>query len=268
MVIFGVDNMQEVLSSIEQVAKHAGDLLISATNICALKSKKGHANYVTLYDQMIQSMIIKELSQQYPGSHFIGEEDEYRDNTIRSKEGFVFIIDPIDGTTNFMQGLQPFVTSIGVLKEGKPFAGVVYNPSQDLMFSAQIGCGAFENGKRIYSSKRALADSITIMGTATYYPDLHKQAFELGLKYLNRSLDIRRNGCAAWDICMVANGNAGLYFEPRLSPWDYAAGAVILQEANGVITTFQGDSLDFYKKSSVIAVSEGVSGTLYLPGQI
>ncbi len=105
-----------------------------------------------------------------------------------------------------MKNFGPSVTSIGLLKDGAPYLGVIYNPWTDQMFAAVKGEGAFENGKLIYSSEDPLDLSLMTFGTAPYYPELHKLAFETGLMYEKYCIDIRRTGCAEWDLCMVASG--------------------------------------------------------------
>ena len=176
------------------------------------------------------------------------------------------MVDPIDGTSNFMKAYRPSVTSIGVLKDGKPYAGVIYNPYTDQMFSAEAGCGAYENGQRFFSSEDPLSQSLVAMGTAPYYEEeVSRSAFLMGHWYLLRSIDIRRSGSAAWDLCMVAAGHLGLFYEPRLCLWDYAGEACIMEEAGGRITDIYGGELFYQGSSSIVAASRGVSREEYLP---
>jgi myo-inositol-1(or 4)-monophosphatase len=157
------------------------------------------------------------------------------------------------------------VTSIGLLKDGKPFIGVVYNPYEKVLYAAERGKGAFRNGTQIHSSGEPLARSLFSMGTSPYYEELTEGSFKLAEYYLRRAIDMRRSGSAAWDLCQLASGVMGLYFELRLGLWDFAAGAVIAEEAGCVITDIDGRPLTYDGPSSVLAVSEGVAREPYFP---
>ena len=250
-----------------KAAYGAGEIMRSApTSVAYEKSKEGHANFVTEYDSRVQQYLQKELSAILPEAHFVGEENGSEIFLPEYADGFTYVVDPIDGTSNFMKAYRPSVTSIGVLKDGKPYAGVIYNPYTDQMFSAEAGCGAYENGQRFFSSEDPLSQSLVAMGTAPYYEEeVSRSAFLMGHWYLLRSIDIRRSGSAAWDLCMVAAGHLGLFYEPRLCLWDYAAGACILEEAGGRITDIYGRVLTCRGSSSIVAVSRGVSREEYLP---
>ena len=173
-------------------------------------------------------------------------------------EGYVFVLDPIDGTSNFLYGYRPSVVSIGLLKEGRPFIGVIYNPYDDLMFSAEKGKGAFMNGKRITSSDRPLKDSLAVFGSAPYYEELLDHTFELARNLVPLCVDIRRSGTAAWDTCCVACGRVSLYFELRVQLWDYAAASVIAGEAGCAVSDIEGNPLSFKGPSSILVRSPGV----------
>ena len=174
-------------------------------------------------------------------------------------EGWLFVIDPIDGTTNFIHNMHPYVTSIGLMKDGKPYAGVVYAPVTDQMFSAVRGQGAYENGSRIHSSKAPLADSIMLSGSAGFSVSAFSIAQELTGEFQSRSQGVRTTGSAEYNLCMAASGRTGGYYEMRLGLWDYAAGGLILEEAGGRLTDYYGRPLPFRGPSSVLALSEGVA---------
>ena len=229
-------------------------------------SKEGHANYVTIYDQKIQEFLIERFTTILPEAHFVGEEEEKEIFAPGYEEGYTFVIDPIDGTTNFMKDYHLSVTSIALFKDGLPFIGVIYNPYTDQMFWAQKGEGAYENGRRIWSNEESLARSLVGMGTAPYYDEETTwKAFQIGHWYLRHSMDVRRTGSAAYDLCLVASGKTGMFFEPRLGLWDYAAGALIVTEAGGRITDLRGQELTYRGKSSICAVSRGIAREDYLP---
>ncbi len=258
-----------ILEAIREAALQAGEIMRTAHNSNdADQVKGGHSNFVTIYDKKIQLFLMDKLSEILPEANFLGEEEGKDVFKEDYKKGYTFVIDPIDGTSNFMHGYGASVTSIGLLKDGKPYIGVVYNPWSDQMFYAERGKGAFENGKPIHTSDEPLSLSLVTFGTAAYYPEMHRPAFELGYKYLPKCVDIRRSGSAAWDICMVAGGRTGLYVEPVIQIWDYAAGAAILLEAGGTFTDLNGDEVSFEGPSAVAAASAGVAREVYLPGEL
>ncbi|MGN0361700.1 MAG: inositol monophosphatase family protein [Bilifractor sp.] len=263
------NDILNIMEQIKEAAWEAGGMMRSAydgsAEITPDKVKAGHANFVTVYDQKVQDFLTTRLSEILPEAHFVGEENGRDHFTPEDAHGYTFVIDPIDGTSNFMHHYGPSVTSIGLFRDGAPFLGVIYNPWQEVLFHAASGMGAFENDKRIYSSEDSLAMSLVSIGTAPYYRELRDQVWKLGDFYLDRSVDLRRSGSAAWDLCMVASGRIGLFVEPRLQLWDYAAGAVILTEAGGKITDLQGKPLDFRGPSPIAGVSAGVSREQYLP---
>lgn len=255
-----------LLQQIEAAALKAGEIMLAADSIeKATDEKTGHANFVTKYDRKVQEFLFEELARVLPEASFVGEEDGAERFRDEYRKGYAFVIDPIDGTTNFIKAYRPSVTSIGLLKDGKPFIGVVYNPYEKVLYAAERGKGAFRNGTQIHSSGEPLARSLFSMGTSPYYEELTEGSFKLAEYYLRRAIDMRRSGSAAWDLCQLASGITGLYFELRLGLWDFAAGAVIAEEAGCVITDIDGRPLTYDGPSSVLAVSEGVAREPYLP---
>ncbi len=256
---------EELLEQVKQAAKDAGKIMLGASDIReATTQKEGHSNFVTEYDKKVQEFLYKRLGEILPEAAFMGEEEGEGIFKEEYKTGYLYVIDPIDGTTNFITGYYPAVTSIGLMKDGKPYLGVVYDPFGDNLFWAVKGMGAYHNGKRIHSSKKPLAESVVAIGTTPYYPELFDKSLDLAKEYLKRCMDIRRSGTAAWDLCLVASGIAGLCYELVLCLWDYAAGAVILEEAGGKLTDEKGNELRYDGNSAVIAVSEGVAKEEYL----
>ena len=254
------------LMDLVQVAKEAGAIMKNAVHMWeSVHEKSGHANFATDYDERIQAFLFERLAQLEPEASFLGEEDGHEVFLPEYKKGLVFVVDPIDGTSNFLVGYRPSVVSIGLLKDGRPYRAVVYNPYFDMCFWAEAGKGAFLNGKPVHSSKNSLADSLIVFGTSPYYPDCKEETFRLAAEYLDRCIDLRRSGSAEWDLCSVAAGWAGMFFELRVSLWDYAAGALIVEEAGGKVTDLEGKPLTFEGKSSMLAVSEGVAREEYMP---
>ena len=213
-------------------------------------------------------MIFEEMKKLLPEAKFLGEEEGKNEFREEYRSGYTFVIDPIDGTANFMTGVRPSVSSIGLLKDGKPWLGVICNPYEGLVFSAVRGRGAFCNGKPIHSSERPLKYSLAVVGTAPSFEKLYDMTFALARRYMELSMDIRHSGAAAWNLCQLACGRIGLMYELRLSLWDFTAGAVIAEEAGAVITDPLGRPLTFDGPSGVVAASCGVAKEEYLPAEV
>lgn len=242
---------EQTAEKIKNLAKEAGEILLAAKDIEeTVEEKSGRANFVTAYDKKVQAFLFERLEEILPEAVFIGEEEETH---AALPEGYAFIIDPIDGTTNFMKGYCVSSVSIGLLRGGKPLLGVVYNPYLKELFYAVKGQGAFCNGRPIHVSPHRLEEGMVIFGTAPYNEELAKLSFRYAYEMFTRSLDVRRSGSSAIDICNVACGRAELFFELLLSPWDYAASSLILTEAGGVISDPAGRELTFDCKNAVAA---------------
>ncbi len=245
--------MDRLTEEIAQIVKECGIFILNADREhTRVLNKEGHANFVTEYDQKVQEMLKTKLLKLLPKACFEGEESSEKPDI---NEGYVFIVDPIDGTTNFIKDYHVSAVSVGLLKDGKQLIGVVYNPYLDEMYCARAGEGAYLNGERIRVSDRPLSEGLVVIGTAPYYSELNEKTFELAKYYFKRSMDIRRSGSAAIDLCSIAAGRAELYFELRLQPWDFAAGSLIVKEAGGAVKTAEGDALRFDRACSVIATN-------------
>ncbi len=243
----------EILCKTEEIMRECGRVMLEATRDSSMVSKKaGPANFVTTYDKLIQEKLKEGLLSLLPGSVFWGEEEENHPDVSR---GYVFIVDPIDGTTNFIRDYKQSCISVALLCDGKQLMGAVYNPYLDEMFSAIAGGGAYLNGDKIKVSNIPVEDGIVIFGTAPYYPTLNKESFYLAYQFFQCALDVRRSGSSALDLCNIAAGRAEVFFELRLSPWDYAAGSLIVTEAGGAVTTAEGMPLTFDGPCSVMATN-------------
>lgn len=240
-----------ILNEIIEAAKKCGQVMLQADRgNFGIKDKAGKANFVTKYDCKIQKMLEKKLSEILPEAEFLGEEEDCQIN--RNAE-YIFVVDPIDGTTNFIKDYHMSCVSIGLIRNGKRYLGVVHNPYLNETFYAISGEGAYMNGNAIHVSKDDLANSIVLFGSSPYNTELAKASFELAYEYFQKCLDIRRSGSAALDLCAIASGRAEIYFELILSPWDFAAGALIVEEAGGIVTTVEGEELPCLEKSSILA---------------
>ena len=245
----------DYMSRMTAVAGECGDMMLSAHEDSIRADRKtGFRDLVTEYDRKIQAYAVDQLSQAFPEAHFICEEG---DADEASAEGLTFIIDPIDGTANFTHHYGHSCISIGCTLNGLPVAGVVYDPFRGEMFTAEKGRGARLNGEPIHVSGADLADTLVLFGTAPYNLSLADQTLAMVRSIFGRCQDVRRTGSAALDLCYVAAGKAGLYFELELALWDYAAGALIAEEAGAAVLTIEGKEMQYTRpvKSSVIAGS-------------
>lgn len=238
-----------MVNKITDIVKEAGKIILSAHNQeSSITAKEGKKNFVTKYDVAVQNFLFEELGKAFPDAEFIGEETENDFST----NGLRFIIDPIDGTTNFMQDYRCSCISVALCKENEVIAGVVYNPYTNEVFSAENGKGAYLNGDRINVSERPLSDGLALFGTSPYHPENTDETFALLRKVFDFSRDIRRSGSAAYDICMIACGRCEVFFEKSLQPWDIAAGTLILKEAGGVALNYEGREISFSAPNDVV----------------
>ena len=242
----------EILKDIIEIMHQCGEIMLSATDIQRkIHQKEGKGNFVTDYDSRVQAVLKEKLLALLPEAVFFGEEDG-ADKADISK-GYAFIVDPIDGTANFTQGLQMSCISVALAKDGYPVIGAVYNPYRQETFYAEKGKGAYLNGEPIHVSDKSLEEGLVFFGTAPYNVELTNTTINMLSRYFLKTQDIRRSGSAALDLCTIACGKAELYFEMILSPWDYAAGALIVEEAGGIVSRPDGAPLTFDKKQAVVA---------------
>lgn len=238
-----------MLNKIIETVKEAGKIILNAHNQeSAVTAKEGKKNFVTKFDVAVQDFLFSELAKAFPEAEFVGEEGE----TNVASNALRFIIDPIDGTTNFMQDYRCSCISVALCKENSVIAGVVYNPYAGEVFSAEKGKGAYLNGKKITVSDRPLSDGLALFGTSPYHPENTDATFALLRKVFDFSRDIRRSGSAAYDICMVACGRCEVFFEKGLQPWDIAAGTLILKEAGGLALCYGGEEINFSTPNDVV----------------
>ncbi len=243
----------EVRKDICALVREAGELIRGCTAVTERKSKAGTSNFVTRYDSLVQSFLLEKLSALVPGATFVGEEDGYDGGTAGA--GRTFIIDPIDGTTNFLCGYMESAICVGLAEQGELELGVVYNPFRDEMFTGRRGAGAFLNGERLRLTDHALAEGVVGMDTAPYTPELRDHTFDVLRQLSYRCMDMRDLGSAALNICYVACGRNVAYLSPCLCVWDYAAASVILREAGGVLTGQQGEPLNLASHVPVLAAT-------------
>ena len=225
-----------MLTQITNLAREAGRMMLKYRD-AAIHQKEGHFNFVTDADVAVQAFLKKELLSLLPDSRFFAEEQENAPLT----DAPTFVVDPIDGTLNFMRCRNLSAVSIGLLEKKRPVLGVIYNPYADEMFSAEAGKGARLNGRAVHASKTPFENAMVCFGTSPYDADLVNRSIGAARQFLLRAGDLRRSGSAAIDLCDIACGRADVFFELRLRPWDVAAGSLIVGEAGGVFVSLGHD---------------------------
>src|SRR5471030_1951423 len=201
-------------------------------------SLKGPANFVTMADKRAEEMLHTDLTKARPGYGFIGEEGGVRDGADKSH---TWIVDPLDGTTNFLHGIPQFAISIGLQREGTMIAGLIFNPANEELFTAERGKGAFLNDQRLrVAGRRRMSEAVVAYGL----PHLGRGDLALFRREIavvqERVAGLRRFGAAALDLAWVAAGRFDVYWERDLSAWDVAAGLLLVSEAGGMVTSAEG----------------------------
>lgn len=206
---------------------------------------KGEINIVTDIDKKAESVIVEAIRREYPSHHFLAEETSYKGSDL----DFTWIIDPLDGTTNFLHGFPFFSVSVALSHRGNVVMGVVYDPTRDELFHAEKGKGAFLNRKRIHVSKvKVLKKALLSTGFAYNVKRVKNNNIDNFVKFMKASQAVRRAGSAAIDICYVACGRFDGFWELYLHPWDTAASTLIVKEADGRVTTFDSSKYNICSK--------------------
>lgn len=222
-------------------------------------SMKGPGDFVSQADKRAEEIIHTELSRSRPDYSFLMEESG---EVVGSDSQHRFIVDPLDGTTNFLHGIPIFAVSIGLERQGQIVAGVIYNPAMDELYTAERGGGAFLNDRRLrVGARRKLADCV--IGTGI--PHLgrgHHGNFLIEMRHvMGEVAGVRRMGAAALDLAYVAAGRLDGFWETGLQPWDIAAGILMIREAGGFVSDGDGGT-DMLGKGSVVAGNETIQKTL------
>lgn len=219
---------------------------------------KAKKDLVTKYDVAVENFLKEKFSKEFTEFNLIAEESDNSDIEFNNS----IIIDPIDGTTNFVNQVPHTCISVGVYKDKKPYIGIVYNPILDEMYEAQVGNGAYLNGNKLEVSKendfqRALISSGFPYTSATCEDDLNDVMKKLK-DILPKCQDIRRLGSAAIDLCYVARGSYEGYYEMNLKAWDVSAGIIILSEAGGKVSNIDGDEYKLFEHKYIVASNTNI----------
>jgi myo-inositol-1(or 4)-monophosphatase len=224
-------------------------------------AKKGRIDLVTAADLDVERMFRRLIASRFPAHVVIGEEAT-AGRSAPTEGPYRWILDPVDGTTNFAHGLAIFCVSIALEVEGRVEVGVVYDPTSDELFTAERGEGARLNGVllEVAPSPAALVDALLATGFPYTVREERRRQVDLFAAFLDEAQAIRRLGSAALDLCYVAAGRFDAYWEERIHPWDVAAGALIVQEAGGVVTGMDGGPFDVFAGHMVAS-----NGPLHAP---
>jgi myo-inositol-1(or 4)-monophosphatase len=233
--------MHPMLNTAVKAARKAGNLMLRASrdlDLIKVETKRRN-DFVTEVDRVAEAAIIETLREVYPHHSILAEESG---ESKGAQSDYVWIIDPIDGTTNFIHGIPHFAVSIGLSHKGILSQAVVYDPSKNELFTASRGGGAFMNERRLRVAKR---DKLTEAIIGTGFPFRDNQAFDeymAQFKAVTMSCaGVRRPGAASLDLAYVAAGRFDGFWESGLSPWDIAAGALLITEAGGLVGDFEGN---------------------------
>lgn len=233
-----------MLNKIIEIAKEAGQIVREGFGkTLDIKFKTNESNLVTQIDKASEKRIIEYVKKEFPTHGILAEESGASKNTSE----YLWVIDPLDGTTNFAHGFPIFSVSIGVQKNGLTLAGVVYDVMQNIVYSAELGNGAYANNKRInVSPNDKLQRALLVTGFPYNIAENPENAFERFIALTKASRGMRRLGSAAIDFCYVATGVFDGFWEVYLHPWDICAGKLILEEAGGIVTGFRGERIDIF----------------------
>lgn len=238
-----------MLQKVADAVRLAGQELLKEQEY-GIHQKSGEHDYVTDMDLKMQEMLRGPLTAIMPDAAFLSEEDL----SMRPEQGqYYWLLDPIDGTSNFILGLEMSCISVALCRDNEPVLAAVYNPWRKEMFLAEKGKGASLNGKPIHVSERAFGDAVCAFGQGYgKRVETHKVMGPLIEQFYTRARNLRAIGCAELAACYVAAGRMDVYCEQQIMPWDYVAGKLIVQEAGGVATDWSGGELPLSRGSSAL----------------
>jgi myo-inositol-1(or 4)-monophosphatase len=248
--------MHPMLNIAVKAARRAGSLITRASNDLdkLTVELKSHNDFVSEVDRIAEAAIIEVLREAYPQHSILAEES----GLAETASEYQWIIDPLDGTTNFLHGFPQYCVSIALAVKGVPSHGVIYDPTRNDLFTASKGGGAFLNDRRIRVSK-TLSLKDALLGTGFPFKEFDgiDQYLALFKELVPKCAGIRRPGSAALDLAYVACGRYDGFWEKGLSPWDMAAGALMIKEAGGLVTDFAGED-SFLEHGNIVSATPKV----------
>ncbi len=253
-------NLEHAAEVALNAARQAGAILMDHFQRLERVAKKGSVDLVTEADLASEASIVAALRAAYPEHTIIAEEGDYAQNAASAHR---WVIDPLDGTTNYVHGLPIFAVSIGYQIEEETVFGVVLNPAQGEEYMAVIGQGASLNGEAIrVSDAHHLQECLLVTGFPYTHDDVFRRSFDLFREFYDRSRGIRRLGAAALDFCYVAAGRFDAFYEANLRAWDVCAGDLICREAGGQTSNWRGEALPFSGRRVLASNGTALHGEL------
>jgi myo-inositol-1(or 4)-monophosphatase len=246
-------SLSELIPKVLEISRNAGDFIRSQVGKVGSADieEKDRNSLVSYVDKQAEQMLVEGLTALIPDAGFITEED----TIVNSKKEFTWVIDPLDGTTNFLQQIPIFSVSVGLARDARPILGCIVDVMQNQTYYAWEGGGAWLDGERIHTSrKEALTQAIIATGFPYYAPENLGRLTDIFTRVLASARGIRRLGSAALDLAYTACGRFDGFYETSLNPWDIAAGVVLMREAGGHVTDFDGGG-DFILKGQVLATN-------------
>lgn len=235
-----------MINDLIEISKQAGKLIKEGfgKNL-EINYKTNEINLVTQIDKASEKLIIDFIKNKFPSHSILAEEG----GGVKNDSEYLWVVDPLDGTTNFTHGLPIFAVSIGVQKNNKTIAGVVFDVMRNVIYSAELGSGAFANSNKLkVTDTEKLNHSLLVSGFPYNIAENPDHAFERFVALTKKSRGVRRLGSAAIDFCYLASGVFDGFWEVNLHPWDICAGKLIVEEAGGLVTDFEGKQIDIYSK--------------------
>jgi len=235
-----------MIEKVHLIAREAGEIIREGFGKqFTVEFKTNSSNLVTEIDKKAEAAIIKFINKEYPGHNILAEESGVQPGN----SNYTWVIDPLDGTTNFAHGLPIFSVSIGIQKDGKTIIGVIYDVMNNRMYSAELGSGAYGNGQKLGVSRNSnLEHSLLVTGFPYDIKNNPNRTIEKFNAFLLQARGVRRLGSAAIDFCYIGAGVFDGYWEVHLNPWDVCAGILIVEEAGGKVTKFDGKICDIHSK--------------------
>ena len=245
-----------------KIIKNAGKILKEGFYTDKNISFKAKKDLVTQFDVAVEKYLKKKFSKKFKGFNIIAEESDNANIEFNNS----IIIDPIDGTTNFVNGVPHTAISVGVYKNKKPYLAVVYNPILDELYTAKIGKGAYLNGKKLKVSQENNFQKALLATGFPYSSGNDENDLNDVIKKIKDVLplcqDLRRLGSASIDLCYVARGTFDGYYEMNLKPWDVSAGVLILTEAGGMVSNISGNEYNLFEDKYLVATNGKIHNEL------
>ena len=235
-----------MINKVIQISKIAGEIIREGFGKnFSIEYKTNLSNLVTEIDKKSEGTIIDFVKKEFPTHSVLAEET----GSHESSSEYLWVVDPLDGTSNFAHGFPIFSVSIGVQKNNETVCGVVYDVMNDAVYSSEKGSGSFRNGQKLQiSTNDDIRKSMIVTGFPYNVAENPDHVFERFIAFLKTARAVRRLGSAAIDFCYVASGVFDGFWEVHLNPWDVCAGKLIVEEAGGLVTNFEGKVSDIYSK--------------------